>query len=68
VAKAYFGGTPLADFLATPLPFAIPFHTRFEHTHIVGGSGHGKTQLLQHLLLRDLDALEPIPVGWRGAK
>jgi Type IV secretion-system coupling protein DNA-binding domain len=26
-------------------------------THIVGGSGHGKTQLFQHLILRDLDQL-----------
>src|SRR5437660_5184539 len=38
-------------------PFRIPFKARFEHTHIVGGSGHGKTQLLQHLILRDLDQL-----------
>jgi hypothetical protein len=27
---------------------------RFEHTHIVGGTGHGKTQLLQYLLMDDL--------------
>ena len=31
---------------------------RFDHTHIVGGSGHGKTQLLQTLVLRDLDQLQ----------
>jgi hypothetical protein len=30
---------------------------RFEHTHIVGGSGHGKTQLLQVMILKDLDKL-----------
>lgn len=27
----------------------LPLPARFEHTHIVAGSGHGKTQLLQHM-------------------
>jgi hypothetical protein len=31
--------------------------TRFEHMHIVAGSGHGKTQLIQQLVLDDLHAL-----------
>ena len=53
----YLGGTPFATLLQTPIPFSIPLHARFEHTHIVGGSGHGKTQLLQHLILRDLEQL-----------
>jgi hypothetical protein len=53
----YLGGTPFAAFLQTPIPFSIPLRARFEHTHIVGGSGHGKTQLLQHLILRDLEQL-----------
>ena len=30
--------------------------TRFAHTHILGGSGHGKTQLLQTLIHRDMTA------------
>src|SRR5919205_3664545 len=34
----------------------------YEHTHIVGGSGSGKTQLLQGMVLRDLD---PIARGWQ---
>lgn len=33
----------------------LPLSARFEHTHIVGGSGHGKTQLLQQLILYDLE-------------
>jgi hypothetical protein len=40
----------------TPLEF--PLSARFEHTHIVGGSGHGKTQLLQQLILNDLDGVK----------
>ncbi|MHB8146694.1 MAG: type IV secretory system conjugative DNA transfer family protein, partial [Vulcanimicrobiaceae bacterium] len=54
LVDAYLGGTPLWDFFQSPLPFAIPFPARFEHTHIVGGSGHGKTQLIQFLINHDL--------------
>jgi hypothetical protein len=58
VIATYLDGTPLANFIQTPVPFSIPLQARFEHMHIVGGSGHGKTQLLQHLLLHDLDQLK----------
>ena len=57
LVSTYLDGTPFVDFLQTPLPFSIPLHARFEHMHIVGGSGHGKTQLLQHLILHDLEKL-----------
>jgi len=40
----------------TPLEF--PLSARFEHTHIVAGSGHGKTQLLQQLILYDLTGVK----------
>jgi hypothetical protein len=46
--------TPFPEFFSTNLPFTIPLETRFSHMHIVGGSGHGKTQTLQNLLLSDL--------------
>ncbi|MEW6312979.1 MAG: hypothetical protein AB1513_02855 [Pseudomonadota bacterium] len=52
--EVYMGGTPFHDFFYQTLPFAIPFPARFEHTHIVAGSGHGKTQLLQFLIHHDL--------------
>jgi hypothetical protein len=54
LVPAYLGGTPLQDFFESGLPFAIPFPARFEHTHIIGGTGHGKTQLLQFLINHDL--------------
>jgi hypothetical protein len=50
----YLNETPFPDFLTTALPFAIPLDSRFEHMHILGGSGHGKTQTLQNFLLSDL--------------
>lgn len=56
LAATYLDGTPWKTFLDTRVPLSIPFPVRFEHTHIVGGSGHGKTQLLQLGILRDLEA------------
>lgn len=53
----YLGGTPLADLFDVRVPITIPEATRFEHQHIVAGSGHGKTQTLQHFILHDLDAV-----------
>jgi hypothetical protein len=57
VAEELFEGSPFLTILKAQFPCPLPFNRRFEHAHIVGGSGHGKTQLLQHLMLRDLDAL-----------
>jgi hypothetical protein len=54
LVRNYLGGTPFADLFSAPLPFAIPFPARFEHTLIVGGTGHGKTQLMQLLIHDDL--------------
>jgi hypothetical protein len=41
------------------VPFVFTDRQRYEHTHVIGGSGHGKTQLLQHLIYRDLTRDEP---------
>ena len=54
IVEAYLQGSPFLGFFHSPLPFAIPFPARFEHTHIVGGTGHGKTQLIQFLINHDL--------------
>lgn len=59
LAETYLRSTPFHDFLMTPVPFSLPDHTRFEHMQIVGGSGHGKTQLLQHLISHDLKRDKP---------
>jgi type IV secretion system coupling TraD/TrwB family protein len=58
LVASYLRATSFVDFFRQSAPFAIPAGVCFEHTHIVGGSGHGKTQLLQTLILRDLDALQ----------
>jgi len=44
----------MKDFFNLTVPITIPQETRFEHHFIVAGSGHGKTQTLQSLILHDL--------------
>ena len=55
MVQAYLSGTPFLDLFLTPVPFVIPIEARFEHTHIVAGIGHGKTQLMQTMMLADFD-------------
>ena len=55
LVRTYLNDTPFLDLFLTPVPFAIPIQARFEHTHIVAGIGHGKTQLMQTMMLADFD-------------
>ena len=52
--EGYLANTALAQFFDLTVPITIPQETRFEHQFIVAGSGHGKTQTLQNLILHDL--------------
>ena len=52
--SAYLANTALENFFDIQVPIAIPDETRFEHHFICAGSGHGKTQSLQSLILHDL--------------
>ena len=54
LATRYLGRTPIAELLNAELPVTLPDTARFEHTHILGGTGHGKTQLMSQLILRDI--------------
>lgn len=53
LAAVYLQGTPFRTFFEATLPFAIPAQSRLEHMHILGGTGHGKSQLIQYLLTRE---------------
>lgn len=57
LVSTYLGGTPLLPLFDQTLDFTIPTKVRFEHHHIVAGSGHGKTQTLQYLIANDLEAV-----------
>jgi hypothetical protein len=54
----YLAGTPFEALLNLPVPFHVPDSMRFEHCHIVGGTGHGKTQLMQRMIHADLVAAQ----------
>ena len=57
--ETYCAGTVFAYYLTQPIPLKLSYEDRFSHMHVVGGSGAGKTQLLQHLILNDLQSEEP---------
>jgi len=50
----YLNHTPFKQLFEAPAPFGVPEETRFEHGHILGGTGAGKTQLLQRMIHADL--------------
>ncbi len=57
LVQNYLAGTPLLPLFDQSLDFTIHTKSRFEHHHIVAGSGHGKTQTLQYLIANDLEAV-----------
>ena len=57
LVSTYLGGTPLLELFDQAPVFTIPTKARFEHHHIVAGTGHGKTQMLQYLIANDLEAV-----------
>lgn len=57
LVSSYLGGTPLTRLFDGEVDFTIPQATRFEHQHIIAGTGHGKTQTLQYLIANDLEAV-----------
>ena len=59
VVDAVMKRTPFHDFFMAPVPLKFDHETRYSHVHVVGGSGAGKTQLLQNLILHDLKSEHP---------
>ncbi len=54
VLLRYLAGWPLLSLLNTRVAYRMPPEARFEHMHVLGGTGHGKTQLLQRFIREDL--------------
>lgn len=54
IVHDYLKETPFESFFEEPIPLQLTHEERFSHMHVVGGSGAGKTQLLQNLILHDL--------------
>ena len=54
IATLFLDRTPLLPSLSSTVPLSISDRVRAEHMYLVAGSGHGKTQTLQYIILRDL--------------
>ena len=54
LVQAYVGNIEyFRDLFYLNVGFEIPEKFRLEHTHICGGSGHGKTQLIQNMIANE---------------
>src|ERR1700730_8939594 len=59
IVRAYLTDTPLEQLFDASIPFDFDDRTRMEHFHLIAGSGWGKTQFIQSLILRDLQKQDP---------
>lgn len=59
MVDVYLADTPFQALFKAPIPLRLTHEERFSHTHIVGGSGAGKTSLLERLILHDLRSDDP---------
>jgi hypothetical protein len=53
------GGTMFRDLFDTRIPFDVPIRFLMEHSVLVAGAGHGKTQTLGALIARHLQEADP---------
>lgn len=54
VVEKFLRDTPFLRLFKISIPYRLDPKLRFEHTWVIANSGHGKTQLIQHLLAHDL--------------
>lgn len=55
----YLADTPFHDLFLTPVPLKLTPEERFNHMHVLGGTGAGKTTLIETLIHHDLLADDP---------
>ena len=63
MVDTYLGCTPFYDLFEASVPITVSDSVRSEHALIVGGSGHGKSQLLLKLIHHDLTHGGETPPG-----
>lgn len=59
LVHTYLAGTPFHDVFMAPVPLKLSREDRFNHMHIVGGTGAGKTTLIENLILHDVRSDDP---------
>lgn len=59
VVDRYLAGTHFQHFFKTPVPLRFTSDIRMNHMHILGGTGAGKTTLIENLVKFDLDQKNP---------
>jgi len=59
VLRDYLQGTPFLSLFEGEFRFEFPEPQRLEHAVIIAGSGHGKSQFLEHLIVNDLVKDDP---------
>jgi hypothetical protein len=59
LTERYLRGTPFLDLYQTPVPLKLSYRERYTHWHAVGGTGAGKTSLLETLIFNDLKTDDP---------
>lgn len=59
LVDTYLAHTPFLSLFKTPVPLKLTHEDRFNHMHIVGGTGSGKTSLIETLLAYDITSEDP---------
>lgn len=59
LADRYLAETPFKRLFQTPVPLKLTHEDRFGHMHIIGGTGAGKTTLIENLILHDINSEDP---------
>jgi len=59
LVDTYLRETPFANLFNAPVPLRLTREDRFNHWHILGGTGAGKTTLIKNLILHDLSSPDP---------
>ncbi len=59
VNETYLHKTPLEPLFASPVPLKLTHEDRFNHMHVVGGTGAGKTTLIERIIHHDIQSDDP---------
>lgn len=59
IVSTYLAKTPLVELFQTLVPLKLTHEDRFSHMHVLGGTGAGKSSLIETLIRHDLSSDDP---------